>query len=1465
MKKHYYYLLFIFLCIFSTTNTYSQDTDNDGVANAFDVDDDNDGISDSIECDATGTSLGDPNTISDLVYFQDFEGLPRLNDPLLNDGSEGFTTDLFHFSEPNRTAGQTNTNPTTNAIPLAVPDGSEYMIASDLDGNFNVLWGIATNGTVPNVLPPFITEPDGDFLLVNSFADPSSSYSLNSQFLLDNNDGDNITGEILSVDNIKLDRDGVYDFAVFITDVSNGGNNDNFYTFEVFDSVTGTLIPNASVTNGVLPRDDQWHLISLEFFITANTFSPLNVNREVNLILRQNTELGSGADIGIDNVFVSYRALDSDGDGIANCEDLDSDNDGILDSDESCNLVFSNPTLELPPSIQQVTNCTGNIWSNPNATYFIGPPESPCLNPFPTAGIITDHTTGLTTGGQVIGIQPGAGSDYIDVIEFNETADINTDYQLSLAHMIWARTGEFTADDRGEIRIFVNGNLERSLFGTAGLAFGVWEQDVIFFNTGANTNINVTIQIRRGAAVTGNDYMLDDIILGPLNCDLDTDGDGVPDRLDLDSDADGCPDLLEGGGNYTEADFVRNTDFDGGSTNVFYNLGSGPDTDNDGLIDIAEPFGQSSGSSQDNSLSNCPLGIDFDGLDDVIIAPNTFNLNGYTELTLQFWVKSNNASQINAGVIGQKGVIEITHNGNLECKLFSQGNEISFSDPLWLGNTNNWEHITLVFNRGTIQLYHNGLKQYESTDANLLSLETSTAPFTIGGPVSTTGPSNYFNGWIDEVRVFNLALSETQIQQTVYQEIEEAGGLVQGAVINKSIEDFNTGNAVSWSDLKLYYKMGSDFIGRQVVDNSANAFNGSPFNIYTQQEETAPLPYTATIAGAWDAESTWLHGNVWDIEDIPNNKDWSIVQISSNVTANHDMKNIGLIIDSGQKLTLSDGHVIENDWYLELNGTIDLQGDAQLIQTTNSDLVTSSTGSILRRQEGTGSAFWYNYWASPVGEPSASGLLNNNTTSNNTNNSSFKLDLLKDELGANWTFTPDYTASGSISDFWLYTYINGLSYWDWSKITTSTPINPGFGYTQKGTGIATNQQYIFEGKPNNGTILIDVLDRGGLGSEAGVSKTDFLLGNPYPSALDIHKFIDDNEGVIGGTLLLWQQWSGASHILDQYNGGYAQVTKTGSVRARQFVGLLGETKGAEVGTSLPSRYLPVGQGFFVEIIANGTVEFNNSQRVFIQESDGDGAYENGSVFFKNSADKTKSKTVASKDEAVNVFKKMRLEMISTSGPSTRRELLLGFSNTTTDDYDYGYDAENVDVSNNDIHLNLHGKDMNIQAYSDVTAAKVVPLNFKSSGNNTFEIKMTESENFDVNQEIYLKDTFTGTYFDLTKNTAYSFSSSQGKFNDRFEVVFQSEQQSLGIEETQQEQSFVYYQNDNQKLYAKKLNASIKRLALVNILGQSVLELENVSDTDLNNGINIPALTTGTYVAYFRTENNEVISKKLIIK
>ena len=605
-----------------------------------------------------------------------------------------------------------------------------------------------------------------------------------------------------------------------------------------------------------------------------------------------------------------------------------------------------------------------------------------------------------------------------------------------------------------------------------------------------------------------------------------------------------------------------------------------------------------------------------------------------------------------------------------------------------------------------------------------------------------------------------------------------------------------------------------------------------------------------------------MHGDVWDIENTATNKDWGIVKISSDVVACHSLKTLGLIIDSNTTLRVHSDNLVENSWYMELNGTLDLEDDSQLIQTVNSDLVTSADGKILRRQEGESNPYRYNYWSSPVGATGATSLIDNNDPlTNNANNTPFNLGMIRDNSGLTCSFISGYTGSGSISTYWLYTFINGLTYWDWAQLSTSTALKPGVGYTQKGTGVVDpEQQYIFQGKPNNGTILINVTDIGGPGSEPSVSATKYLLGNPYPSALDVHKFIDDNVGVINGTLQLWQQWSGDSHYLNEYNGGYAQVNKTGSIRACQFVGFYGYN-GSEEGTKTPSRYLPIGQGFITEIIADGTIEFNNSQRIFIKEVDADGTGNNGSVFMKSAGTKNKS-TSESKD--ANPFKKFRLEFNSVTGPETRRELLLGFSELTTDAFDYGYDAENPEINNNDLCLNLDGKNMNIQAYGDISDDKVVPLNFKSSGDNSFEIKITEMENIDTSQAIYLRDNLNGTYFDLTQDTAYQFSSNPGIFNERFEIVFQSEAQTLNVEESQTSENFVYYQRTEQKLYAKKLNASVRRIALVNMLGQTALEFNNVSQEELRNGLSISNLSSGAYVAYFRTDTHEVLTKKIVV-
>ncbi|MEL0455516.1 LamG-like jellyroll fold domain-containing protein [Flavobacteriaceae bacterium SZ-1-7] len=985
-----------------------------------------------------------------------------------------------------------------------------------------------------------------------------------------------------------------------------------------------------------------------------------------------------------------------------------------------------------------------------------------------------------------------------------------------------------------------------------------------------------------GSITDANGNGLDDVYESAMGgTDLfnveDTDGDKLKDYLDSDTDNDGVLDIDENG----QASVLTGVDIDGdGLDDVFDSVLAQLDVNDEvstgDVADLTASFGDADFDAtlggdldyRDMFNINPPsyASIDFDGVDDYLSGDPL--IQGLGEVTLMAWIKIDPAGSTARSIISE----------DVSCKLYvKSGNRITFGITTTLGSTssvlegnaisyNEWHHVTATYSAttGTQSIYVDGQLDATLTDASqightiLADEDLWNGNFEVGR-MSRATPAQYFSGDIDEVRVFDTVLTQEQIQQMVYQEIEENSGKVRGKIIPKDIEDLSTNATVDWSNLIAYYPMTDIKMGKTMDYSGYNSFLYINY-ITTIQDQTAPMPYVTGANGCWCTEGTWLHGDVWDIENAANVKDWSIVKVSHDIGTTKSHTNLGLIIDSGVTFDVDDDNLIENTWYLELNGTLDLFDDSQLIQTVNSDLVTSANGKILRRQEGTTSPYWYNYWASPVGATGATALSDNNAASNNANNSPFRLNMLKDESGFGCLFTSAYTGNGNISTYWLYTFINGLTYWDWAAIGTSTALSPGVGYTQKGTGNpGTEQQYIFEGKPNNGTILVKVTDKGGPGSVPNASKTEYLLGNPYASALDVHQFIDDNVGVIDGTLQLWQQWSGSSHNLNEYNGGYAQVNKLGSTRAYQFVGFYGANNGSQDGTIVPTRYLPVGQGFIAEIVADGQVEFNNGQRVFIKESDADGTYNNGSVFSKGASSKSsKASTVG------NVMKKMRLEFSSTAGPKTRRELLLGFSDYTTDAFDYGYDAKCTESNNNDLNLALDGKNMTMQAYSAITADKAVPLNFKSSGDNAFEIRATELENMDEGQKIYLRDNLTGSYFDLTQDAAYAFSSGAGVFNNRFEIVFQSESQLLGTEETMATENFIYYKNSSNTFYAKKLNAKVTRLALMNMRGQSVLEMQDVQTEQLQNGIQFGNMASGSYVVCLRTEANEVLTKKIIV-
>lgn len=843
------------------------------------------------------------------------------------------------------------------------------------------------------------------------------------------------------------------------------------------------------------------------------------------------------------------------------------------------------------------------------------------------------------------------------------------------------------------------------------------------------------------------------------------------------------------------------------------------------------------------NISFCtPQTLDFDGIDD-FISRDAF-LGGKTEVTMMSWVKLD--ENFDGGdIIGQRNFrIYVDSYKRLYAFLkTNNGTEINspdLSDIILKDNL--WYHLALSFdsNTGTLNLYSNGNSIWNYSDNALIGssiIDTdewnSNYDFEIGR--NTELKNNYFEGSIYECKVFNKALSLNQLHQQINQEIENYNGKVKGTIVPKDIED------LLWSDLILYYKMKNVDTGFVPDLSDANA-HGKLHNMSIFQENqdfTAPLPYvsTTTCNGSITNSDNWLYGNVWDISSkIP---DYSIIQVKGNLEVSNDLNISGLIIDNGATLKVNQNSALHNSWYLKLDGTLDLDDDSQLIQTEKSTLDDNSSGILEKDLKGTADKFTYNYWSSPVSKIS-------NSTSNNNY-------TVKD-IFTNVNFLPTghdgVSVPLSIADYWIWKFTNNLSddYSSWQHVRSSGEIIVGEGFTMKGPGTGTindEQNYTLQGKPNNGDINLRVF--------AG---NDYLIGNPYPSAIDAIKFIEDNKstnsetgGATNGTLYFWKHWGGGSHIASEYQGGYATYSLSGGVPAAS--NSLSNDAMSTGGTAadVPSRYIPTGQGFYTTAETNGIINFNNAQRVFHIEENTDTAYLKG--------DKTNNNASKGNDP------RMKLRIGFNSVNTLQRQLLITVDENASLGYDWGYDSKYIDTQIDDMYWLINNQKFIIQGINKIDEETVIPLGIHTKTDGFNSIKIDELENTPDDFNIYLHDKELNIYKNLTQDK-YEVYLVAGHYIDRFEIVFSNSNMTLDTEENENKQIEVYFSNEKNSIVinnpASKLIESVE---MFNILGQTLFKFQ----TNTNNNhieYNANQIKAGNYILKIETEFGN-ISKKVLIK
>jgi hypothetical protein len=1161
-----------------------------------------------------------------------------------------------------------------------------------------------------------------------------------------------------------------------------------------FRDTSGNVL--ASITTGDIPPSingdpaNSWHQFTANLTFSVDQFNVFFINNETG---------GLGNDLAIDDIVISQTLCDTDNDGVADVFDLDADNDGIPDVVEAGLGAFSEgkATLTGVGSWLDVNGngmhdlVEGNITLDSDGD---GTPNFLDLDSDNDAIFDVDESGAGNSGnptyqngdGDITGDGVGDGPDSDDIRE----TDVDSDGTI-----------EYYTDGILDIYDYFNGTDYPTSYG--------------------NTNQGL-----------GYTYYV-----------LDTDSDGLPDYMDTTSDG-----LTFDISHTLYASLDANNDgvIDGPGT--VYPNGQIDDAEGDGIIDAFDTSDSTFGSPRDLDRK---LHLYFDGRNDY--ADDTNVIDGWSEATLMAWIKID-PSATGIQIIAGQDEFYLQLNSNKSITAYADGTTISTGASL---TTNRWTHIAATYSssNNTFKLYKNGLEVAITSASG--SLPSDTSSFTIGREPDTN--SKYYHGYIDELRVFEKALSANEIQKMVYQEIENNSTIVRGAVIPRDITDFvnpSTITPLNWSSLKRYFRM--DAYKDDIIDDltTPTIDVGSGAKIYNTKlidYQNAPLPFVTQSSGNLDAAvnipADGVYGNDAALYD------WSIVRVEhDDVTFNAHQGHLGLFInelDAGSnpiEYHVTNDSELNVSWYLELNGFIDLEGESQLVQGIDSDLVVGASGKIERDQQGTADTFTYNYWSSPVG-----------IIDEETNEYSYKLPQVMKDGTLNINFiTSGYNGTNTspigLADYWIWKFANQLDddYSSWQHVRSTGDMYAGEGFTMKGPGtgsIITDQNYVFSGKPNNGDINLTL--------SAG---NDYLVGNPYPSALDAYEFINDNSSSTTGTLYFWEHWGGGNHILGDYQGGYHLLNLSGATTAATI-----GSNDPDVGTGgtpvkIPGNYIPVSQGFFVVASGSGgNINFNNGQRIFHKESSGN------STFVGMNNETTEGAGPINNNDTNNsaiADSRLKLRIGFNSVNTIRRQILATVDPNATANIDWGYDGMNNESQMDDMYWLIENDKFVIQGIDAISTQTILPIGIHTDNDGNNSIVLDELENATENFDVFVHDKELNIYHNI-KDSDYTIYLAAGEYLDRFEITF-SNQDALSTNDEELNKIDVHYSNAIESIVLiNPTMQSIKSIEMSNILGQTITDIKNITNENYKE-IEVKNLSSGTYIIKLRTDNG-TISKKVLVE
>ncbi|MFC4634673.1 T9SS type A sorting domain-containing protein [Dokdonia ponticola] len=603
------------------------------------------------------------------------------------------------------------------------------------------------------------------------------------------------------------------------------------------------------------------------------------------------------------------------------------------------------------------------------------------------------------------------------------------------------------------------------------------------------------------------------------------------------------------------------------------------------------------------------------------------------------------------------------------------------------------------------------------------------------------------------------------------------------------------------------------------------------FNItYTSTEViltvSCPTTTTYTIAGGWDNGAPTSSVRAIITEDY----DTATMGLG-------DITACELIVNTGATLTVSDGNFISVENDITINGMLDVANTGSVVQVAE-DAITIKNGDITIHKI-TPPIAANNFVV--MGEPMTNGRIRDNVYEN----SRAVFSIIP------WNFVPfpidfDVFPEFEFSENFLddnNDYLFEIPYDPFVPGEGPPPIpgmrNPGqallvFPSSSVDDPVQTYNLDYTIGTLNSGTITVPINYNG-----PATTNNYNLLGNPYPSAIDVTAFINANDAV--NEVYYWDHITSPSSDLPGFGTSNFSMNDV-SVR-NAMMGIAAVNGGTE-----PGQFMASGQGFGIkadqaEMMAGTPVVFTNSIRV---TGNNDG--------FRN-------------PETQTGIDKLWLNLTTTAFEEAMAQTGIGFTSNATPAIDKGYDTPRLGTFLSLFTTVDSGELLGIQARETFNTDMEIALGFSTSIEEVtpYTISIDKFEGIAIeNATVFIIDHVLNTIVNLNEQP-YTFTAQKGLHTDRFTIVFQDRDVLSADGESFRESVINLYPNPSQgQVTVAYAGPSTLEKAVITDINGKIIKRIDLQNFDQTQTMDLGDLATGMYFMQI-TSQETTVTKKLLIR